>query len=314
VHTTGTERVAERTAVRLSSPAAVEAVVVPSLAMLVCSLRHDGQELLEQRGGAARYAATGSTMGIPLLHPWANRLAADAFTVAGRRVDLAAAGDRVHRDPAGLPIHGLLALDGPWLETAREADADRARVAGALDLDAVPALAAAFPFPHRVGVAVELRGARLTIATTLDATGPAPVPVAFGHHPYLRLPGVGRDELVLGLPPHERLELDDRGLPTGRRSAGAGGSATLAGRVLDDALAGLEPGARFTLAGAGRRIAVTFDAGYPFGQLYAPADGAFCCIEPMTAPTNALIDGTGLRMLPPRERFEGRFTIAIDEP
>jgi galactose mutarotase-like enzyme len=42
--------------------------------MVCCSLRHRGDELLGQRRGLAAYAATGSTMGIPFLHPWANRL------------------------------------------------------------------------------------------------------------------------------------------------------------------------------------------------------------------------------------------------
>ena len=36
----------------------------------------------------ARYVAERSTMGIPLLHPWANRVARRDFAVAGREVDL----------------------------------------------------------------------------------------------------------------------------------------------------------------------------------------------------------------------------------
>ena len=38
-------------------------------------------------------------------------------------------------------------------------------------------------------------------------------------------------------------------------------------------------------------MAVEFDAGYPFAQVYAPADAGFVCLEPMTAPANALISG-----------------------
>ena len=36
------------------------------------------------------------------------------------------------------------------------------------------------------------------------------------------------------------------------------------------------------------RLDVTFDGGYPFAQLWTPARMGFACIEPMTAPTNAL--------------------------
>ena len=66
----------------------VEATFVPSADMVGCSLRHRGQELLGQRGGLRTYIAERSTMGIPLLHPWANRLARTRFSVAGNEVDL----------------------------------------------------------------------------------------------------------------------------------------------------------------------------------------------------------------------------------
>ena len=58
----------------LRSPAGLEAAFAPGVGMIGCSLRHEGEELLGQRGGLAKYADTGSSMGIPLLHPWANRL------------------------------------------------------------------------------------------------------------------------------------------------------------------------------------------------------------------------------------------------
>ena len=42
-------------------------------------------------------------------------------------------------------------------------------------------------------------------------------------------------------------------------------------------------------------MTVAFDAGYPCAQIYAPAGEPVICFEPMTAPTNALVSGTGLR-------------------
>ena len=56
----------------------LEATFVPSAGMVGCSLRHRGEELLGQRGGLRTYIEERSTMGIPLLHPWANRARADA--------------------------------------------------------------------------------------------------------------------------------------------------------------------------------------------------------------------------------------------
>ena len=65
--------------------------------------------------GRARRAARsarvhGSHAGIPLLHPWANRLAAERYGAAGLAADVS--GAAVGRDAAGLPIHGLLAAAG----------------------------------------------------------------------------------------------------------------------------------------------------------------------------------------------------------
>jgi galactose mutarotase-like enzyme len=37
------------------------------------------------------------------------------------------------------------------------------------------------------------------------------------------------------------------------------------------------------------RLDVTFDAGYSFAQLWVPPGRRFVCIEPMTAPVNALL-------------------------
>jgi aldose 1-epimerase len=37
----------------------------------------------------------------------------------------------------------------------------------------------------------------------------------------------------------------------------------------------------------------------------------FICFEPMTAPTNALRSGTGLRRIPPGDTFAAAFSIAV---
>ena len=61
----------------------VEATFVPSADFVCHLLRHRGHELLGQRGGLRSYIEERSTMGIPLLHPWANRLARGRFSAAG---------------------------------------------------------------------------------------------------------------------------------------------------------------------------------------------------------------------------------------
>jgi len=62
----------------------LDAAFARGAGMIGCSLRHRGDELLGQRGGLAKYAAEGSSMGIPLLHPWANRLDGTTYTAEGQ--------------------------------------------------------------------------------------------------------------------------------------------------------------------------------------------------------------------------------------
>ena len=54
-----------------------------------------------------------------------------------------------------------------------------------------------------------------------------------------------------------------------------------------------------------------FLAGYPVAQVFAPRDHAVICFEPMTAPTNALVSGRGLRFAPPAGAFHAAFEISV---
>ena len=72
-----------------------------------------------------------------------------------------------------------------------------------------------FPFPHRLRIEAGITDHTLTIATTVHATGEVPVPIAFGYHPYFRLPGVERNAWAIEIPVVERVVLDSEELPTG---------------------------------------------------------------------------------------------------
>jgi galactose mutarotase-like enzyme len=255
----------------------LQATFVPEAGMLCSSLRHEGEELL-------------GPLGIPFLHPWANRLERDEVEVAGR---LIRAGRRTQRDTNGLPIHGLPAR--PW------------RVRAASDTLLVARLAfadPAFPFPHTVEQRIDLDATRLRITTTVS-DGPAPI--AFGFHPYVVLPGVRREDWIVGLPERKHLVAGARLLPTGATIREPAERRPLGRRTFDDGYAELRH-PRFTLDGGGRRIEVAFTSGYTHAQIYSPADDDVICFEPMTAPTNALVTGDGLRI---RDTFRAAFEIRV---
>jgi galactose mutarotase-like enzyme len=92
----------------------LEAAFAPEAGMVGCSLTHRGEELLGQRKGLEEYARSGSTFGIPFLHPWANRLSAFGYAVGGQEVALDRDSPLLRIEEHGLPIHGLRADGLAW--------------------------------------------------------------------------------------------------------------------------------------------------------------------------------------------------------
>jgi aldose 1-epimerase len=300
--------------VRLATPDGALAVTYcPRLGMIGCSLEHDGAELLGQRDGLARYEASGSTMGIPLLHPWANRLADFSYSAAGREVELDRDSPLLHIDRAtGLPIHGLLAASGYWGDVSKEVDEERAELSARLDFGAHADLMEAFPFPHELRIRVTLDRDGLRVTTKLEPTGDVAVPVAFGFHPYLRLPEVARADWEVDLPVRRRVVLDERMVPTGDTEAVEYPPGPLGERTFDDGFCDLAEPAVFALAGGGRRVELELIKGYRFAQMYAPADQDVICFEPMTSATNALrTGGSWLSTVRPGAAYRAAFRIRV---
>jgi aldose 1-epimerase len=288
--------------VRLRS-GAIEATYLPELGMVCSSLRHERDELLAVRGGREAYAERGSTFGIPLLYPYANRLSAWEYD----GVQLDHSSPLVHVDHGtDLPIHGLLAASPYWNVTERTS----ARLAAELNFGAHEELLALFPFPHRIELTVGLEGARLSVRTTVVPTGEVAVPISFGFHPYLRC---DRHDATIELPVRRRALLDGRGLPTGEHEGIAPGSldGPLAARTFDDCFDELEPGAVFSASSAGRTISIEFVSGWRVAQVYAPEASEFVCFEPMTAPVDALRSEDGLRHVAPGDAFSAEFALVV---
>jgi aldose 1-epimerase len=285
----------------------IEAVFLPAQGMLCASLRHRGEELLRCVEDLDQAATRGSMAGIPLMHPWANRLSGFHYRVAGREVLLDPASPLLHRDGNGLPIHGV-----PWSRLAwRLIDANNVRIGARLEWNR-PELLTIFPFEHALEMRVTLDARGLTLATTVLAGKTGPVPVSFGFHPYIGLPGIARSAWRLTLPPMRRLVLDARGIPTGRETAFAAMDAPLGDLDFDDAFVLETDNASLGISGASRRIRIELLAGYRHVQVYAPQGRAYVALEPMTAPTNALVSGSDLRIVPAGGRFDAAFRICID--
>jgi galactose mutarotase-like enzyme len=278
----------------------------PQHGMVCSSLRHRDGELLGQRGGLDAYLSRGSAFGIPLLAPWANRL--DGLRYGDVELDPA----RVKGGGEGLPKDGAMA-GRAW--AVEEATPTSLIARFDASCDGYGDVLAVFPFEHAWRVGVTLTTAAMTVRTELSASGGVDVPVSFGWHPLFTLPGVARGELEVELPVRAESVLDGRGIPSAdpnvRPPAWTGGA--LGERTLDSEYPELDHARDFVLRGGGRELRVTFDTdAYPVGHAWAPEGEAFVAWEPMTAPTNALVSGRGLRHVAPGATFSASFTVGVE--
>lgn len=300
-----------------SRSARVELELQPGAGMVATSLRIDGEERLWLPEAKASFLRRERTGGIPLLFPWANRWRGNRAEVLGRRIDLGRA-TLVHRDAAGRPMHGLLLRWGRW--DSIELSPDGSMASAGLEWASHAALARLFPFRFRLRLGWRVfdgTAPGVEITTELHAID-GPVPVSFGWHPYLRLPGARRRcSIGTGTPALRRVALSD-GVPIRRHGAlllspaGLGGS--LARASFDDLLAGAGDGGVVAVdSDDGRRVSFQIVRGYRWVQLFSPRAAEFICVEPMTAPTAALSDSAPeLPIVGPGQSWSACFRVTVE--
>lgn len=298
--------------VTLRSDDGVEAAFVPGAGMVGVSMTLDGVELLARRHGLAGYLGRGSTFGIPLLAPWANRLGSPHQVVGDVAWDVRVGDAGVHADEFGQPIHGLSAGAREWEVEDVGADRGGARLRALLRVDARLDRFAAFPFAHDLLVDVWLYGRTLRVATALTATGDRAVPVAFGWHPWFEFPDVPRAEWELDVPFVRRAVLSDVKIPTGEVVDEPVPRGPLGATVLDDVFLDVPAGAVASVRAGDRGVSVAYVSGYDVGVVFAPREVDVVCVEPMTAPTDPFAGRFPLRLARPGETVEAVFEVTAE--
>jgi aldose 1-epimerase len=282
------------------------AIFWPKSGMLCASFCHRGAELLRRIDDLEAAEAKGSTVAIPLLYPWANRLDSLRYHAGGSDVVLDPSSPLLHFDDHGLPMHGV-----PWGKLDWEVvEVKRNSILARLAWEH-PDLLAIFPYPHKLQMVAALRPDTLTLQTTVFASAGSRVPISFGFHPYFGIPQLPRQEWRVELPVMRRLLLDARGIPTGGQEPFGPIDTVLGGMNFDDGFAVMDAQPAFSLSGAGRRITLQFLEGFPYAQVFAPKNKDFIALEPMTAPTSALTSGQGLHLVEPGAEFRASFRVSV---
>jgi galactose mutarotase-like enzyme len=271
--------------VRLRSRDAFEAAFAPHVGLTCCSLLHGGAELLGERFGLAAYASCGITMGMSLMHPWANRLSSWNYTACGATVRLPVS-PRLHTDRWGLPANGVQSCRHAWVLEDSGAAAESAWLEATLPFDRDPRQLELFPFPHRLHLRAEVTGCCLRISAEIEATGGVAVPVCFGYRLYLRRAQPGGDATIV-LPARRRVVTDERLLPTGATEPLEMSASTLGIDELHEVFS-FGADRRLTIASDARRLTFESLTGFPLAQVRTVASEPHVIVEALTVAPDAL--------------------------
>jgi len=266
-------------------PSAV--TIAPERGAIVTRFRVGDRDLLFMDESTLADRTKNVRGGVPLLFPSPGRLAGDHFEHAGRS--------------GSMKQHGF-ARDVAWTVDALSTE-DAAQAA--LGITSTDATRAMYPWDFRLAVTYTLRGPRLRLEATVQNTGTEPLPFAFGIHPYFLV--------------HDK--------------AGAA-IATKATRAFDNVTKTTVPFHGFDLTakevdlhlvdhgstdsaltwGDGARLAIRASPELRRWVVWTLAGRDFVCVEPWSAPADALNSGESLLELAPGARrllwiemeYEGR--------
>lgn len=224
--------------------------------------------------------------GNPVLFPSPGPLAGDRFTHDGRS--------------GAMKQHGF-ARQRAWSvvdQSAREVT---------LELIAEDVTRAQYPWDFAARLRYALAGTKLTVETTIENRGDAPMPFALGFHPYFHVPEA--DKARARIATDAPRAYDNVARSTGPRTEGEG--IDLTRKEVDLHLIG-HTGGSATLERADDRVVVSADPELcRRWVVWTLAGKDFVCLEPWSAAADALNTGEDLLALAPGASKTLTMTIAL---
>ncbi len=269
--------------------------IVPSVGNIAVEFSVKGQNVLRWPfASVEQFKARPAMSGIPFVGPWANRLDEQAFYANGTRY---AFDMNLGNVRGAIPIHGFLTTNDHWQAIEVRADADSAWATSRLAFFRQPEWLKQWPFAHTIEMSYRLHDGALEVRTMITNMSDEPMPVAIGFHPYFQLTDSSRDEWTLSVGARTHWRLGPEKIPTGEtepieRLFKTPAAVALRDYVLDDVFGDLVRDARgratISVAGRAQRLDIVLGPNYRAAVIWAPTPGAFVCIEPMAAITDAL--------------------------
>ena len=249
-------------------------VVAPERGALVRSFVVGGRELLYLDEATFADAQKNVRGGIPVLFPSPGRLHEDRWQRDGRS--------------GAMKQHGF-ARNAAW-QVAGSSAATAARVDLVLRSDAQ--LQQQFPWQFRVELRFALKGSTLRIESSVENLDTAPMPYAFGFHPYFAVPDKASATVVTNATRAYNNVTKGAGAFTGFDFL----SPEVDVHLQDHSLAVCD----LQIAGVGA-VRLRASQGFRRWVVWALQDKPFICVEPWTAGGDALNTGELLQYVAPKE-------------
>ena len=261
--------------------------IVPGRGAVVTSWRIQGQELLYMDWERFQDPDKSVRGGIPILFPICGDLPNDSYTQQGQVY--------------ALKRHGF-ARDLPWEVTAQETDQEAALT---LVLKSSDQTRAVYPFDFEVTFTYRLQGRTLTLDQTYRNYSQQPMPFATGLHPYFWV--TDKNQMELDIPATQYQDNLTQG------TYDYTGTFDFNAAEID---AQLRPLSRqitaLKLPDRNLTIQLRFSPEYTTAVFWTVKGKDYACLEPWTAPRNALNTGEDLLVIPPWESKTLQVVFAVD--
>ncbi len=175
-----------------------------------------------------------------------------------------------------------------------------------------------YPFPFALQIEFMLHDdGTFSVEVACQNLHSAAIPIGFGWHPYFRLTEKV-DDHFLQLPACEKVEIQERMIPTGEQTAFPDFQRKnkIGAMVLDNCFQNEKSGGSYKMQlsnDAGQQLKVQASTKqFPYFQVFTPPHRTSVALEPMTCNVDAFNNGQGLVTLQPEQEWKGKMTITLE--
>jgi galactose mutarotase-like enzyme len=259
-------------------------VLAPARGGIATQMSVGGRPLLYMDEGTLLDTTKNVRGGIPVLFPSPGPLEKERFTRNGRS--------------GSMNQHGF-ARQRPWMVLASSAHE------ATLTLASDASTRAEFPWDFLVTLRYEVGPRSLVIEQLVENQSDEAMPFAFGFHPYFAVPN--RDKEKATIPTLAKRAWDN----VTKREIDLEAPIDLTAREVDLHLVDHRASEATLDLGDGSRIVVSGTSAYRRWVIWTLAGKDFVCLEPWTAPANALNTGDDLLLVEPGKTVDLSVRIAL---